>query len=62
MTEKGLYKMTAIECLQYALTSGIAAAVVCELMMFLTDKIYYLPNLGGISTPRFWYSRHLFQY
>lgn len=39
MTEKGLYKMTAIECLQYALTSGIAAVAVCELMMLLTKKM-----------------------
>ena len=39
MTERQLYKMTAIECLQYALTSGIAAVAVCELMMFLTDKV-----------------------
>lgn len=38
MTEKQLYKMTAVECLQYALTSGIAAVAVCELMMFLTDR------------------------
>lgn len=39
MTEKGLYKMTAIECLQYALTSGIAAIAVCEIMMFFTGKM-----------------------
>ena len=42
MTEKGLYKMTVIECLQYALTSGIAAVIVCELMMFLTEKMLYI--------------------
>ena len=41
MTERQLYNMTAVECLQYALTSGIAAVAVCELMMFLTDKILY---------------------
>ena len=41
MTEKQLYKMTAVECLQYALTSGIAAVAVCELMMFLTDIILH---------------------
>lgn len=39
MTEKELSKMTVIECLQYALTSGIAAVAVCELMMFLTEKM-----------------------
>lgn len=42
MTEKQLYKMTAVECLQYALTSGIAAVAVCELMMFLTEKILWI--------------------
>lgn len=42
MTEKQLYNMTAVECLQYALTSGIAAVAVCELMMFFTDKILHL--------------------
>lgn len=42
MTEKELYKMTVIECLQYALTSGIAAAAVCELIMFLTEKMLYI--------------------
>lgn len=41
MTEKELYKMTMIECLQYALTSGIAAIAVCELLMFLTGKMLY---------------------
>ena len=41
MTENQLYKTTVIECLQYALTSGIAAAAVCELMMFLTDIILH---------------------
>lgn len=39
MTEGGLNKMTVIECLQYALTSGIAAIAVCEIMMFLTEKM-----------------------
>lgn len=39
MTEKELYRMTALECLQYALTSGIAAVAVCEIMMFLTGKM-----------------------
>lgn len=39
MTEKELYKMTGIECLQYALTSGIAAIAVCEIMMFFTGKM-----------------------
>lgn len=39
MTEKELYKMTAVECLQYVLTSGIAAIAVCELMMLLTQKM-----------------------
>ena len=42
MTEKQLYKMTVIECLQYALTSGIGAVAVCELLLFLTDKMLYL--------------------
>lgn len=42
MTEKELYKMTVIECLQYALTSGIAAVAVCELIMFLTEKMLYI--------------------
>ncbi|MDE6732727.1 MAG: FtsX-like permease family protein [Oscillospiraceae bacterium] len=36
MTEKDLRKMTLIECLQYALTSGIAAVFVCEALMLLT--------------------------
>ncbi len=36
MTEKDLRKMTFIECLQYALTSGIAAVFVCEALMLLT--------------------------
>lgn len=36
MTEKELRKMTLIECLQYALTSGIAAVFVCEALMLLT--------------------------
>ena len=48
MTEKQLYKMTAVECLQYALTSGIAAVAVCELMMFLTDKILHFAG-GAFS-------------
>ena len=39
MTEKEQRKMTVIECLQYALTAGIAAVVVCELLMFLTEKM-----------------------
>lgn len=39
MTEKELCKMTVIECLQYALTSGIAAVAVCDLIMFLTEKM-----------------------
>ncbi|MCH5196656.1 MAG: ABC transporter permease, partial [Oscillospiraceae bacterium] len=39
MTEKQLYKMTAVECLQYALTSGILAMGVCELLMYLTEKM-----------------------
>lgn len=39
MTEKELSKMTVIECLQYAFTSGMAAIAVCELMMFLTEKM-----------------------
>lgn len=54
MTEKELYKMTGIECLQYALTSGIAAVVLCELMMLLTQKmltivtiIEELKNMGN---------------
>ncbi|MCH5203744.1 MAG: ABC transporter permease [Oscillospiraceae bacterium] len=42
MTEKQLYKMTVIECLQYALSSGIGAAAVCELLLFLTDKMLYI--------------------
>lgn len=42
MTEKELRKMTVIECLQYALTSGIAAVAVCELIMFLTEKMLYI--------------------
>lgn len=41
MTEKELYKMAGIECLQYALISGIAAIAVCELLMFLTGKMLY---------------------
>ena len=41
MTEKELSKMTVIECLQYALTSGIAAIAVCELMMLLTEKMLH---------------------
>lgn len=36
MTEKDLRKMTLIESLQYALTSGIAAIAVCEALMLLT--------------------------
>lgn len=39
MTEKELRRMTVIECLQYALTSGIAAIVVCEIMMFFTGRM-----------------------
>lgn len=42
MTEKDLRKMTVIECLQYALTSGIAAIAVCELMMLLTEKMLHI--------------------
>ncbi|MDE7230845.1 MAG: FtsX-like permease family protein [Oscillospiraceae bacterium] len=42
MTEKELRKMTVIECLQYALTSGIAAVAVCELMMLLTEKMLHI--------------------
>lgn len=53
MTEKELYKMTVIECLQYALTSGIAAIAVCELLMFLTGKMLHMfldvmENLGAV--------------
>lgn len=39
MTDKQLNKMIVLECLQYALTSGIAAVAVCELMMFLTHMV-----------------------
>lgn len=39
MTDKQLNKMIVLECLQYALTSGIAAAAVCELLMFFTDRV-----------------------
>ena len=42
MTERQLYKMTIIECLQYALSSGIGAVAVCELLLFLTDKMLHL--------------------
>ena len=39
MTEKELRRMTIIECMQYALISGAAAVAVCELLMFLTEKM-----------------------
>ena len=42
MTERQLYKMTVIECLQYALISGIAAIAVCELLIFPTEKMLYV--------------------
>lgn len=42
MTENELRKMTLIESLQYALTSGIAAIAVCEALMLLT-KVMIIP-------------------
>lgn len=47
MTEKEMYKMTGIECLQYALTAGIAATAVCELLMLLTQKVLGVVMASG---------------
>lgn len=61
MTEKDLRKMTLIECLQYALTSGIAAVAVCEILMLLTkfmlkflmeiDEFKFLNNAVSFIQP-----------
>ena len=42
MTEKQLYKMTFVECLQYALGSGVAALILSEGLMFLTQRMLYV--------------------
>lgn len=42
MTERQLYKMTFVECLQYALGSGVAALILSEGLMFLTQRMLYV--------------------
>lgn len=62
MTERQLYGMTVVECLQYVLISGAAASVLCVLLMFITmlfldamtllqdfeDKISFTAPLGVV--------------
>lgn len=47
MTDRQLNKMTIIECLQYVLVSGAASIVLCELLMFLTQRLIGLDNTFG---------------
>ena len=55
MTERQLYGMTVVECLQYVLTAAVTALILCELLMLGTDRfltklaIDELGSLGAVS-------------
>ncbi|MBQ7014475.1 MAG: ABC transporter permease [Oscillospiraceae bacterium] len=45
MTERQLYGVTLIECVQYALSSGLSATVLCVVLLFGTEKFLELMML-----------------
>ncbi|MCH5194679.1 MAG: ABC transporter permease [Oscillospiraceae bacterium] len=48
MTEKQLYKMTVIECLQYVLSAGIMSVILCELIMYCTHE--FMKSMGLLES------------
>lgn len=55
MTERQLYGMTVVECLQYVLTAAVTALILCELLMLGTDRfltemaVEELDSFGAVS-------------
>ncbi|MBQ8568465.1 MAG: ABC transporter permease [Oscillospiraceae bacterium] len=47
MTDRQLYAMTAVECAQYALTSGIDSMILCIMIVFGTKQILNIFELQG---------------
>ena len=53
MTERQLYGMTVVECLQYVLTAAVMAVILCELLMFgtqiLMGSMGLLDDISGLG-------------
>lgn len=47
MTERQLYKMTIVECLQYVISAGIMAIILCELLKLGTEELLTHMDLMG---------------
>ncbi|MBE6862101.1 MAG: ABC transporter permease [Ruminococcus sp.] len=47
MTEKQLFGLSVTECLQYALTSGIASSVICAALIYGTFMLLKVMTLAG---------------